>query len=100
MQFFEILVICLGIANGALLPTLPEPTAQKKPIGAVLWFSLAFALWVGFMPVIVSSPRFLSTIVITLVGAVAGFFAVRAAQAPATITTKPSPATTTIQHTA
>jgi hypothetical protein len=79
MQFFELLCMFLGIANGALLPLLPNATAKARPIGAVLGFSLAFALLSGFLPVIVSSPRFLTTLIITLVGAFIGFFAVSAA---------------------
>lgn len=78
MQFFEILCIILGIATGASLQLLPDPTARERPITPVLLFSLTMGLTVFFLPVIVSSPRFITTLVIALIGSVAGFFTVRA----------------------
>jgi hypothetical protein len=97
MQFFEILCIILGVANGALLQLLPDPNAAKKPIGAIVGFSLAFALFTGFLPVIVSSPRFLTTLSIALIGALCGFYAVASAKAPKenTQTTRPAQLTHT-----
>lgn len=80
MQVFEILVIVLGIVNGALLASLPDPTAKTKPIGNILWFSLTMALFVGFLPVITLGERFLSTTIIAFVGAVCGYFALKSAR--------------------
>jgi hypothetical protein len=97
MQFFELLVIFLGIANGAILPLLPDARGKEKPIGAILGLSLAFALLTVFMPVIASSPRFLSTLGITFAGAVAGYFAMRAGKET---TQSVGAKTTTVHHAA
>jgi hypothetical protein len=88
MQYFELLVILLGIVNGALLPLLPDPQSKVRPIGAILWFSVTMALFIGFLPVITASPRFVTTTIIAFAGAVAGYFAVKAAKAP--VPTKPA----------
>jgi hypothetical protein len=78
MQFFELLVIMLGVANGAIMPLLPDPTAEKKPIAAILWFSLTMALAILFVPVISSSPRFASTLVLMFLSGAIAFFSVSA----------------------
>lgn len=78
MQFFEILCITLGMMNGATMALLPDPMDSKRPLGAILAFSVAFALATFFLPVIVSSPRFVMSLALTLAGAAISFFAVRA----------------------
>lgn len=76
MQFFEVLCILLGTLSGAFMAWLPESTDVKRPILAVTAFSVTLGLAITFLPVIVSSPRFVSTLGITVVGAVIGFFAI------------------------
>jgi hypothetical protein len=78
MQFFELLVIMLGVANGAIMPLLPDPTAEKRPIAAVLWLSLTMALATLFVPVISSSPRFASTVVLMFLSGIIAYFSVSA----------------------
>lgn len=100
MQYIEILCILLGIVNGALLPMLPDTKDEKRPLGVILSLSLAFALWTGFLPVLTISPRFLSTLIITLVGFGVGILASQAMKAPKTKPQVAEPATVQIKQTA
>jgi hypothetical protein len=77
MQFFEILCITLGILNGVTMALLPAWDDSRRPLGAIGAFSVVLALAIFFLPVIVSSPRFVPTLGITLVGAFVGWFATR-----------------------
>lgn len=81
MQFFEILCILLGVVNGALMPLLPDTRDPRRPIGVISLLSLTLALLILFLPVIVSSPRFVATSMLTVVGAGIAFGAVRSARA-------------------
>ncbi len=76
MQLFEIICMALGLANGALLALLPDALEQKRPIGAVVAFSVAGALLTLFLPIVVSSPRFLATLVFTFISAAVGWFSI------------------------
>ncbi len=95
MQFFEVLCILFGTLSGAFMALLPESSDVKRPILAVTAFSLTLALAITFLPIIVSSPSFVSTLAITFVGAVIGFFSIFTSKAgPVATANQQSPAST------
>lgn len=88
MQFFEILTITLGLLNGVVATMLPDFSDPRRPIGAVLSFSVLFALLIFFLPVIVLSPRFLVTSVLTVVAAVIGYASMRSLRSATNVPTE------------